>query len=465
MIMLLAAVIWLAVQTQTAKSRLDKLDTRIANIEDRVRQARRDETIAAVQPTPPPLTAQLLASRQTRGAEAAPENAPVPAITLTTAMVAEPSAPPPVIEPPPAAPAPAPIVPSLQPAASTSAGINWENFLGVKLFAWIGGLLLFLAVAFFIKYAFQNNFISPQLRVAMGYLTGLGLVAGALFIPRERHAVTVQSLCATGTVILYANIFASHAYYHFIGPAPTFGLMALVTATAFLLAVRLDAQVIAILGLLGGFLTPPLLSTGVDNPLGLFGYLGLLDIGLIAVALRKQWNYQVLLAAIATVFMQAAWVMKFFEADKVLIAMGVFLGFSVLFVAAFARAHRRNSGSGWSDAAAIVMPSAALLFVIYLLAHPYPALAQRVVAEGLSVRQVESWAKRPTGAKPRAGRPTQPVDPNVAAAEATLQRTLGTKVRIAGNGEVGRVEIHYHTAEELDRVYQLIVDAGKKRPQ
>ena len=90
-------------------------------------------------------------------------------------------------------------------------------------------------------------------------------------------------------------------------------------------------------------------------------------------------------------------------------------------------------------------------------------LASRIVAEGLSVREVESRAKRPAATGPRAGRPTNPVDPNVAAAETTLQRTLGTKVRITGNGKVGRVEVHYHSADELDRVYQLIVEAGKKR--
>jgi ParB family transcriptional regulator, chromosome partitioning protein len=92
------------------------------------------------------------------------------------------------------------------------------------------------------------------------------------------------------------------------------------------------------------------------------------------------------------------------------------------------------------------------------------ALARRVVSEGLSVREVESKAKRPAGSTPRPGRPTKAIDPNVAAAESTLQRALGTKVRIAGNGTVGRVEIHYHSADELDRVYRLIVDAGKKRP-
>jgi ParB family chromosome partitioning protein len=89
------------------------------------------------------------------------------------------------------------------------------------------------------------------------------------------------------------------------------------------------------------------------------------------------------------------------------------------------------------------------------------SMAHRVVAEGLSVRQVESAAKRPVSGKPRPGRPTQQVDPNVAAAETTLQRVLGTKVRIGGNGTKGRVEIHYHSADELDRVYRMLVEAGK----
>lgn len=90
-------------------------------------------------------------------------------------------------------------------------------------------------------------------------------------------------------------------------------------------------------------------------------------------------------------------------------------------------------------------------------------LAKRIAAEGLSVREVEATVKRPPSDKPRPGRPSKPVDPNVQAAEATLQRSLGTKVRIAGNGNVGRVEIHYHSSDELDRLYRLILEAGKRR--
>jgi len=54
--------------------------------------------------------------------------------------------------------------------------------------------------------------------------------------------------------------------------------------------VRLNAIIVAVLGIAGGFLTAILLSTNQDNPLGLFGYIALLDIGLLALAQRKRWE-------------------------------------------------------------------------------------------------------------------------------------------------------------------------------
>ena len=85
---------------------------------------------------------------------------------------------------------------------------------------------------------------------------------------RKHYAVLAHTLCGTGVVILYAVTFACHSIYHFefFGRFPPFLLMVLITATAFLLAVRLNAMVVAILGMLGGFLTPILLSTGRTIP-------------------------------------------------------------------------------------------------------------------------------------------------------------------------------------------------------
>src|SRR5256885_2171746 len=105
-------------------------------------------------------------------------------------------------------PEPPPIPEALEPPRMPA--VHWEQFMGVKLFAWIGGLALFLGVAFFVKYSFDNNLITPEMRVAIGYVMGIGLLIGGLVMVRKDYEVLGLTLCATGVLVLYANTFASH---------------------------------------------------------------------------------------------------------------------------------------------------------------------------------------------------------------------------------------------------------------
>ena len=246
---------------------------------------------------------------------------------------------------------------------------NWERFMGVKLLAWVGGLAMFLGLAFFVKYSFEH-FITSEMRVAIGFMAGAGLLAGGFVMSRRNYAVLGHTLSATGIVVLYVSTFAAHGLYHFVGFAPAFALMILITCTAFLLAVRQDAQVVAVLGLLGGFLTPILLSTGQDNPLGLFGYIALLDAGLATIVRRKPWTHLVLLAAICTLVMQGAWVIKFFAVEKAFTAMGIFLSMEALFLAAFFLIQKRGKEDIHVTRAAFLEALAPLIFAFYLLSFP-----------------------------------------------------------------------------------------------
>lgn len=294
-----------------------------------------------------------------------------PTLPQVPPVVAAPIVPPTLAAPPKAAPVGTPATTWVPKGPA----FNWEQFMGVRLFAWVGGLALFLGVAFFVRYSFEHNWISPEVRVAVGFLTGLGLAIGGTLLHQRRYRVPAQSLCATGVVILYATTFACRSVYHFdfFGLIPTFLLMALITAAAFLLAVRLDALVVAILGLFGGFLTPILLSTGQDNPLGLFGYIALLDAGLIALSWRRRWHFLVLLGALGTVVMQLGWLAEFFEREryfegaKILVVFAVFVGFSWPHLAAFAAGERRGQGNPWFSAAAILLLGVALLVPFYLM--------------------------------------------------------------------------------------------------
>ena len=257
--------------------------------------------------------------------------------------------------------------------APFSRRIDWEQFMGAKMFAWIGGFALFLGIAFFVKYSFEHNLIPPELRVAIGFLAGIALVGGGMLLKCKENVITAQTLCATGVLILYAVTFACRAFYHFpfFGLIPTFALMALITTAAFLLAVRMDALVVAILGIAGGFLTPILLSTGQDNPAGLFGYIALLDIGLLALARRKDWASLPILGAVGTVLLQIAWVGNFFlrqhyfAGTKTLIPMAVFLGFEILFLAAAIITKRAGKLDNAVSGAALGVGAIAMCWAFY----------------------------------------------------------------------------------------------------
>lgn len=374
---LVALPIWIVVRIVTLGRENNAVAERLRELELELRLLRERGPAAA--PPPAPVVGDPVARPAPPVAEEQPHavappgsaTRPPPPALAEPAVEPSPSLPPPlpIVSHPPPSPEPAPG--AAPPSSPPRKPVDWERFMGAKLFAWLGGLAAFLAVAFFVKYSFEHNLIPPEVRVAIGYLCAIGLVAGGLRIPRDRYDVTAQTLIATGIVSLYGVTFACNAHYHFafFGLVPTFLLMSLITAAAFLLAVRLEARVVAVLGILGGFLTPILLSTGVDNPGGLFGYLALLDVGLIAVALHRRWDFLLPLGAAGTVLMQIAWAEKFFEARKAPIAVAVGLGFCALFLAAYLAARRLARLSDPLRGCAIAFPVVAFGFAAMFLAH------------------------------------------------------------------------------------------------
>src|SRR6266536_1411677 len=325
-----------------ARRRVEDFETRLRGLEGELRMLRRTPTESVAEHP-------FATKKEREAAEAEPHVTPA---VVEPSQIRPASIPPPLPEEvitntasvPPPPPPPATKTPAQQPSPSA---INWEQFMGAKLFAWIGGLALFLGVAFFVKYSFEHDLIPPGLRVAIGFAVGVALVIGGLALKRKENVVTAQTLCATGILILYAVTFACRSFYHFafFGLVPTFLLMTLITAAAFLLSVRLNAIVVAILGMAGGFLTPILLSTGQDHPLGLFVYIALLDIGLLAASQRQRWNALPILGAAGTALTQIGWIAtffvseKYFDGNKVLVVMAVFAGFQALFLGAVAWAN------------------------------------------------------------------------------------------------------------------------------
>ena len=194
--------------------------------------------------------------------------------------------------------------------------VDWERLIGGNWFSRVGILAIILGVGFFLKYAFENQWLGPLGRVLLGAVTGCALLLAGDRIRRRGYRFYAHGLSGGGLCILYLSIYAACDRFHLIGEPVAMTLMALVTVLTVLLAARYDALAIAILGLVGGFLTPVLLAGEEDRQSALFAYLTLLDLGVLGVAWFKRWRILNYLAGAATFLLSLAWWLEWYQPGK-----------------------------------------------------------------------------------------------------------------------------------------------------
>lgn len=175
---------------------------------------------------------------------------------------------------------------------------------------------IILGMAYFLKYAIDNEWIGEMGRVILGILTGVGFLVWGEILQRKSYRGYSVTVLGGGIAILYFSIFAAFSFYQLVPQIPALLLMVLITATAVLLALRYDSRTIAVFAIVGGFLTPAMLSTGRDNQVGLFSYILLLDFGVLALAYFKKWRAFNLLAFLFTQLIFVAWSISFYTDAK-----------------------------------------------------------------------------------------------------------------------------------------------------
>lgn len=160
---------------------------------------------------------------------------------------------------------------------------DFEDIFGRRLPIWAGGVALAVAGIFLVRYAIEAGLLTPAVRVALAFLFGIGLLAGAetAFRFKERIADprVAQALAGAGLATLYAGFYLAGSQYGLIGQTFAFLGLASVTALAIALSFRFGLPS-AVLGLVGGFAAPALVG-GEDANLPLLAlYLGLVTAGL-----------------------------------------------------------------------------------------------------------------------------------------------------------------------------------------
>ncbi len=215
----------------------------------------------------------------------------------------------------------------------TSINMEWiEENIGKRWMTWAGAVILMIATGFFLKYAFDNDWIGPSARVMMGVAFGIVLLVSGDISIRRSMGFLGQGLIGCGLSVMYMSIFAAFSFYQLIGQEIAFVLMILTTASGVTLAILHDAKVIAVLATLGGLLTPVMISTGKANRDGLMGYLVMLDLGVLVVAFFRKWRALDILAFVGTVLLFIVWHEKYYQMKDQFPAIFWLTAFYIIFL-------------------------------------------------------------------------------------------------------------------------------------
>ncbi|WP_169818261.1 DUF2339 domain-containing protein [Shimazuella kribbensis] len=184
---------------------------------------------------------------------------------------------------------------------------EWELLIGGKWLNWIGAVALFLGAAFFMKYAFDNNWINEVTRVFVGSVFGLLVLFFGNRFSKKGLAIFSQGLIGTGLAVLYTAVFASYNFYHLIPQWTAILIMLLVAVLGFQQASKFQSLPIALIGWIGAYGTPFVLPGG-GSMIGLMSYLGLVTVGILALVWKKRsWNVLYYLSFVATYFIFFGW--------------------------------------------------------------------------------------------------------------------------------------------------------------
>ena len=195
-----------------------------------------------------------------------------------------------------------------------------------------GVLLLFLGLAFLLRYASERFSIPIELRYAAVAAAGLVLLAIGWRLREHRRGYGLM-LQGAAIGVLYLTIFAALRLDPLISPAACFALLVALVVGSSILAVLQDSRGLAAVAAIGGFAAPVLAGTEGDHHIVLFTYLLLLDAGILSIAWFKAWRPLNLIGFAGTIVLTIPWAAYDYQPAMLASTEPFLLAFFLMFVA------------------------------------------------------------------------------------------------------------------------------------
>ncbi len=224
-----------------------------------------------------------------------------------------------------------PSMPSSSATTPTQSDGGFEAVIAGRWLNYVGILALLFAVTFFLKYAFDNDWVGPRGRVGIGLLMGSALYPWSHWLLDRGYKYFSEGIAALGAAVLYLSLWAGWHYYAVFSQSTAFALMIVVTAATMIVALGRNSERIAFLALIGGLLTPLLVSTGENHEVALFTYLAILGAGVLGIAWVRNWKSLPPAQFVATLIYFWGWYSDFYRADELTTTIVFATMFFILF--------------------------------------------------------------------------------------------------------------------------------------
>jgi len=247
--------------------------------------------------------------------------------------------------------------------------LNLERIIGERYLVWVGALILAAGLAFFVKHAFEQGWISASARIILGFMAGFIFIGFGEFLYKKRYDSLAQGISALGFILFYLTTFTAYHFYNLLGAGFAFILFLLTAVGGMSVAVYHNALPMAFLSMVGAFAVPLLLAdptvVGYYEP-KLFSYLLVINLGVLYSSAIKRWRTLSFYSFLLTAFYFWGWYLQQYMLSDFPLA----LTFAVIYFLTFSLISTiysilRKGNSMWEDVILVILNPAVFFILIH----------------------------------------------------------------------------------------------------